>query len=646
MIYRPLAYAALAALATAASQFSEKRSITVKHYENLHIVNRWEDNRLLAISKEPFLVVKGSEDVVVEVPRVETVHVWELTGFYDAKEAGEFTFALSGSTIASIQVGYDSKEAENVDEWALKPAFDITTTPIAFNLKKGPNPIRVLYLSSEDITDINKLPIHVVDGVNGDRNINADISQAHDDSGDATEPVYRATGFLYRVFEEPHVDVDSIGDLQNQYSKMKKIQEGYLDASYTGVIIPGSIPSKAVEIMGFMRVPENGTYVVLAETDLLTALQVGVGPTEKQARYKVNTSWRFLDTRKNRDARTTPSVKLNLLKEGYYPFRLVIVGNENDLKLAISQFGPKNLPMDFLGIWDIVPQSAGANPQIEDDDADDDEGDGEEEKKAVIPLIHQADPSQSAAAARPQDQPASDGHADSDRVPSLDHLPASLSLPTDVVGYSSTELALDGGQTAGKEEEKAREPLDGAKNGGVSKQPASAGEGASAAKKPKVQGGSDGSAQAESGPGLAEPMDELYGLNFLDRVKSEYRRLSLGNPRNVKSGVNSEDPQKNQSDECKNTGNACLPEPAGGYQGNVDETATENPVEDLKDIETPKRLNDNRVPADKKEEEKAPGGLVETTSGPSDSGSTQTQALGQNLPLETLAPGINSVCHW
>ena len=171
-------------------------------------------------------------------------------------------------------------------------------------------------------------------------------------------------------------------------------------------------------------------------------------------------------------------------------------------------------------------------------------------------------------------------------------------------------------------------------------------EGASAAKKPKVQGGSDGSAQAESGPGLAEPRDELYGLNFLDRVKSEYRRLSLGNPRNVKSGVNSEDPQKNQSDECKNTGNACLPEPAGGYQGNVDDAATANPVEDLKDIEAPEKLNDNRVPADKKEEEKAPGGLVETTSGPSDSGSTQTQALGQNLPLKTLAPGINSVCHW
>ncbi|KAM9928958.1 hypothetical protein OXX59_001511 [Metschnikowia pulcherrima] len=628
MIYRPLAYAALAALATAASQVSEKRSITVKHYENLHIVNRWEDNRLLAFSKEPFLVVKGSEDVFVEVPRVETVHVWELTGFYDAKEAGEFTFASSGSTIASIQVGYDSKEAENVDEWALKPAFDITTTPIAFNLKKGPNPIRVLYMSSEDITDINNLPIFVVDGINGDRNINADISQDHDDSGDATEPVYKATGFLYRVFEEPHVDVDSIGDLQNQYSKMKKIQEGYLDASYTGVIIPGSIPSKAVEIMGFMRVPENGTYVVSAETDLLTALQVGVDPTEKQTRYKVNTSWRFLDTRKNRDARTTPSVKLNLLEGGYYPFRLVIVGNENDLKHAISQFGPKNLPMDFLGIWDIVPQSAGANPQIEDDDADNDEGDREEEKKAVIPLIHQADPSQSAAATSPQDQP------------------ASSSLPTDVVGYSSIELASAGGQTAGKEEEKAREPLDGAKDAGVSKQPASAGERAPAAEMPKVQGGSDGSAQAESGPGSAEPRDELYGLNFSDRVKSEYRRLSSGNPRNVKSGVNSEDPQKNQSDECKNTGNACLSEPAGGYQGNVDDAATANPVEDLKDIEAPEKLNDNRVPADKKEEEKASGGLAETTSRPSDSGSKQTQALDQNLPLETLAPGINSVCHW
>ncbi|KAM9908740.1 hypothetical protein OXX79_000179 [Metschnikowia pulcherrima] len=76
------------------------------------------------------------------------------------------------------------------------------------------------------------------------------------------------------------------------------------------------------------------------------------------------------------------------------------------------------------------------------------------------------------------------------------------------------------------------------------------------------------------------------------------------------------------------------------------EKVTENPVVDSKDIAGPKKLDDNRAPADKKEEEKAPGGLVETKSGPSASGSMPTQASDQILPLETLAPGINSVCNW
>ena len=607
MIYRPLAFTALAALATAASQSSEQRSFTVNHYKNVSIVPLWEENPFLAISNEPFLVMPGSDDLFVEVPRTKMLHVWELTGFYDAKEAGEFVFASWGCEIASLQIGFDSKEAKDVDERALRTAVDITSTPKTLNFKKGPNPIRVLYMSSEDITGLNRIPIFLVDGTN----LNDNIFQPHYDSGDATEPVYKASGFQYRVFEEPQANVKTMIQFHRQYPNLTKIQEGYLDDSYNGVIIPGSLSPEAVEITGFIRVSEEGLYAVLAETGLLTMLQVGEGSTEKQTQYKINTSWKSLDTRQE------SSVDLDLLAGLYYPFRLVIFGSENTLKHAISQLGPSNSPMDFLGIWEVVPQSAGANSQVHDD---------KEVKKEIIPLVHQADPSQSAAATRPQDKPASDGHADNDGHPSPDLSPASL--------------------TGGFEKEKARESLDGANNVDVSKQPASAGEGASISEKPEIQGGSNGSDQGESGPGLSEPKDELYGLNFLDRVKNGYRRLSLDNPRNAKSNIGSEDPQKNQSEECKNTGNACLPQPAVENQGNVDEKVTENPVVNSKDYAGPKKLDDNHVPADKEEEEKAPDGMVETKSGPSASGSMPTQAQDRNLPLETLAPGINSVCNW
>ncbi|KAM9912278.1 hypothetical protein OXX69_002724 [Metschnikowia pulcherrima] len=608
MIYRPLAFTALAALATAASQSSEQRSFTVNHYKNVSIVPSRDENPFLAISNEPFSVMPGSDDFFVEVPRTKMLHVWELTGFYDAKEAGEFTFFSWGCEIASIQIGFDSKEAKAFDEGAFKAAVDITSTPRPRNFKKGLNPIRVLYMSSEDITGLNRIPIFLVDGTN----LNDNIFQPHYDSGDATEPVYKATGFHYRVFEEPQANVKTMIQFHRQYPNLTKIQEGYLDDSYNGVIIPGSLSPEAVEITGFIRVSEEGTYAVSAETGLSMMLQVGVGSSEKQTQYKINASWKSLDTRQESSV-----LDLDLLAGSYYPFRLVIVGSENTLKHAISQLGPSKSPMDFLGIWEIVPQSAGANPQVHDD---------KEVEKEVIPLIHQADPSQSAAATRPQDKPASDGHADNDGYPSLDHSPASL--------------------TGGFEKEKARESLDGADNGDVSKQPASAGEGAPASEKPEIQGGSSGSDQGESGPGSSEPKDELYGLNFSDRVKNGYRRLSLDNPSNAKSNVGSEDPQKNQSDECKNTGNACLPQPAVENQGNVDEKVTENPVGDSKDIAGSKKLNNNRAPADKKEEEKAPGGLVETKSGPSASRSKPTQASDQDLPLETLAPGINSVCNW
>ncbi|KAM9932381.1 hypothetical protein OXX80_007984 [Metschnikowia pulcherrima] len=608
MIYRPLAFTALAALVTAASQSLEQRSFTVNHYKNVSIVPLWEENPFLAISNKPFSVMPGSDDFFVEVPHTKMLHVWELTGFYDAKEAGDFTFFSWGCEIASIQIGFDSKEAKDVDERALRTAVDITSTPKPLSFKKGLNPIRVLYMSSEDITGLDRIPVFLVD----DTKLNDHILQPHYDSGDANEPVYKAAGLQYRVFEEPQANVKTMIQFHREYPNLTKIQEGYLDNSYNGVIIPGSLSPEAVEITGFIRVSEDGTYAVSAETGLLTMLQVGEGSTEKQTQYKINASWKSLDTRQESSV-----LDLDLLAGSYYPFRLVIVGSEKTLKHAISQFGPSKSPMDFLGIWEIVPQSAGANPQVHDD---------KEVEKEIIPLIHQADPSQSAAATRPQDKPASDGNAENDGHPLLDLSPAS--------------------STGGFEKEKARESPDGANNGDVSKKPASAGEGASVSEKPEIQGGSNGSDQGESGPGSSEPKDELYGLNFSDRVKNGYRRLSLDNPSNAKSNVGSEDPQKNQSDECKNTGNACLPQPALENQGNVDEKVTANPVVDSKDIAGSKKLDDTRVPADKKEEEKAPDGPVETKSGPSASGSKPTQALDQDLPLETLAPGINPVCNW
>ncbi|KAM9908741.1 hypothetical protein OXX79_000180 [Metschnikowia pulcherrima] len=329
MIYRPLAFTALAALVTAAS----------------HIVPSRDEFPFLAISNEPFSVMPGSDDFFVEVPRTKKLHVWELTGFYEAKEAGKFMFASSGCEIASLQIGFDSKEAKAFDEGAFKAAVDITSTPRPRNFKKGLNPIRVLYMSSEDITGLNRIPIFLVDGTK----LNDHILQPHYDSGDATGPVYKAAGLQYRVFEEPQADVKVMVKLHREYPNLTKIQEGYLDDSYNGVIIPGSLSPKAVEVTGFIRVSEVGTYAVSAESGLLTMLQVGEGSTEKQTQYKINTSWKSLDTRQ------ASSVDLDLLAGLYYPFRLVIVGSENTLKHAISQLGPSNSPMDFLGIWEIVP---------------------------------------------------------------------------------------------------------------------------------------------------------------------------------------------------------------------------------------------------------------------------------------------------
>ncbi|KAJ8139855.1 hypothetical protein OY671_006944 [Metschnikowia pulcherrima] len=305
------------------------------------VLSHLDQNPYLSLSQEATEVKQGSDSIVVEVPSAKDTYLWQMTGFFVPTEDEYHQFFMS----PLMKKGYLQIGEVKTEDFAknLGSEFhDLKAFP-GFRLKKGvPYAMKVTFIANAKGATLLG---HFIRGRSSF--IDPLIKQVTYntvtlDGKEESQPTYYEAGFDYTIAVAPEEDSWELA-LKNT-SSISPIQQGNFDDDDFEVSPPSVSPSSIIEITGLIRAPESGKYTMNMSKAPLAALYMGPGSSQIQTRYTIDASWNVLDTR------SETSIELDLQKDEYYPFRLVVLGNDKDTKWVLVQTGPSGEKVDLFGL--------------------------------------------------------------------------------------------------------------------------------------------------------------------------------------------------------------------------------------------------------------------------------------------------------
>ncbi|GEQ68603.1 hypothetical protein JCM33374_g2271 [Metschnikowia sp. JCM 33374] len=364
MIFSSLVWTAvIAAVSAANTPVAEKSHYTVNLYKSpAFIPGSVAENPFLSVPQTPSSVTAGTDLITVQVPGPRKHYIWEMTGFFQATESGPITFRLLEHRTASIQLGFKAQGSRYFDDLISDQVHSLSHRNVAtFQLEKGQiYPLRVVFVAGTKRLPLmasargpsgSAMPItYAVKTELRQPFYNLERVRSPQGSGpeDVWVPQYSEGDFMCTVFatEQAQPSLSSLQDL----SKFPSWQRVLVDADNHNVKPEYLDTPQVVEIVGHFRAPMDGQYNISMTEKLMVGLQVGPGTPTKHASYKVDDTWTILDTR------VGTSRTLELKKDVFYPFRLVVVGAEERFSWNIVQEGPDGVQVDLFGLSQQEPE--------------------------------------------------------------------------------------------------------------------------------------------------------------------------------------------------------------------------------------------------------------------------------------------------
>ncbi|GEQ72607.1 hypothetical protein JCM33374_g6294 [Metschnikowia sp. JCM 33374] len=306
----------------------------------------YQQNPFLSLPDPPTKVSEATGSFLLEIPPPLDVYVWELTGFYEADMTGEHVFSIDKTIMATIQLGWKNGIPKDLYKFLTEKTQVFSNSPKTFDLTKGfIYPIKIVYIGG-----INRVPVYVTK-YGRTEEVNRDIKQTiHYDKPSQHVDHNKYTGFLFSVFLAPKGQ--SFRSLLEDYLSFELVQDGYLDDGYEG-ISPSSFTSPyIVEIIGHMRPPMDGTYGIKLPSNLIAAVQIGPGVKHEFRSYTVDHTWKVLD------ARTAFFADFKFERGLLYPFRIVVLANDENFTWKMAVYGPTGAETDLFGLWTANPVPA------------------------------------------------------------------------------------------------------------------------------------------------------------------------------------------------------------------------------------------------------------------------------------------------
>ncbi|KAM9928957.1 hypothetical protein OXX59_001510 [Metschnikowia pulcherrima] len=401
---KPSALAFCVAAAVGASMVSdESPECSIKFYDTPPpVACSYQKNPYLNLPEEPSMVSEGKDGLSVEVPAASDGYVYELTGFYQATETREYSFSISESTVATMQLGFQSRDTREFHELISTEVHSLSYEKITtFRMEKGETyPLRFAFCSDNGI-----LPIYITEEGGETQEINTEIKQVTyegrqeengsgstnneenvSDGGDSegnvsedgtkeegvaqsdinmegaanntssgsssSEAQYYDSEFHYTCYSAPKDDTNKVSEeTLTDVSDLQVVSEGLSsEAETTSDTTRVDVP-RVVEITGYCSAPSDGSYTIIMPSGLIASLQIGPATTTKEQSCTVSEEWRVLDTR------LYAAAEFEFSREYYYPYRMVVLANEVDYRWDITQFDASGREVDLLGIWNTASES-------------------------------------------------------------------------------------------------------------------------------------------------------------------------------------------------------------------------------------------------------------------------------------------------
>ncbi|KAM9934374.1 hypothetical protein OXX80_006036 [Metschnikowia pulcherrima] len=308
-----------------------------------------EQNRYLSMPEKYTDMKEGTDRIEIFVPPPKETYVWKVTGFYKAEWTGQHTFSIDeDAKLAVFQMGpkhVGSDAFGAFDEANLDDAEILSNRLISRNLEKGEYyPISISYISWA-----MKAPVYIttLDGFRWE--LNRDIQQISPESagippnGSVSNVQFIEKGFHYDVFLMPEGKDHShvLGDISN----MQAIKTGFLDVPGATLELEMARSPHIIEISGHLRPPMDGEYGIEIRGPMVAGLQVGPGTPEKTIAYAIDEKWRVIDNR------ISEGEDFSLEGRFYYPFRLVLFGENKGLRRDVAVIDPMGDEVDLFGLW-------------------------------------------------------------------------------------------------------------------------------------------------------------------------------------------------------------------------------------------------------------------------------------------------------
>ncbi|KAM9894101.1 hypothetical protein OXX79_008918 [Metschnikowia pulcherrima] len=343
MLAKPIIIATVIAQVLAGQYSHVREKETIRLYRDPKpVLSHLDQNPYMSLSQEASEVKQGTDSIIVEVPSAKDTYLWQMTGYFVPVEEEYHQFFMGPSMKKGyLQIG-EAKTAVFAENLGSE-FYDLKAFP-GFHLKKGvPYAIKVSYIANAErsaffglydsgrpsllTTKIKQVTYNTVVDTNGEK---------------VSQPTYYNADFDYSVSVAP--EEKSWESALKNTSSISPIQQGNFDDNDFEVSPPSVSPSSIIEITGLIRAPESGKYTMNMLKSPLAALYMGPGNSQIQTRYTIDASWNVLDTR------SETSIELDLEKDEYYPFRLVVLGNDKDAKWVLNQTGPSGGEVDLFGL--------------------------------------------------------------------------------------------------------------------------------------------------------------------------------------------------------------------------------------------------------------------------------------------------------
>ncbi|KAM9908946.1 hypothetical protein OXX79_000061 [Metschnikowia pulcherrima] len=308
-----------------------------------------EQNRYLSMPEKYTDMKEGTDQIEIFVPPPKETYVWKVTGFYKAEWTGQHTFSIDeDAKLAVFQMGpkhVGSHASGAFGEADMDDAEILSNRLISRNLEKDEYyPISISYISWA-----MKAPVYIttLDGFRWE--LNRDIQQISPESagippnGSVSNVQFIEKGFHYHVYLMPEGKDHShvLGDISN----MQAIKTGFLDVPGATLELEMARSPHIIEISGHLRPPMDGEYGIEIRGPMVAGLQVGPGTPEKTIAYAIDEKWRVIDNR------ISEGEDFSLESRFYYPFRLVLFGENKGLRRDVAVIDPMGDEVDLFGLW-------------------------------------------------------------------------------------------------------------------------------------------------------------------------------------------------------------------------------------------------------------------------------------------------------